>query len=164
VVSGGRLEVRTVRQTADGPATKRTIVDGTTGVVVEQSVYDAQGKLVTHARTSRHRRDPMSGLIMPRVVEIDCPRAQFSMRLDLGNVRINPPEGIPAELWGMPTFPDTPMVDLGNPNLQLAPSSPYAARPATLAATPTAMPPAVPPATVSLRSRPPRRAWNRVRF
>jgi len=160
----GRLEVRTVRQTADGPATKRTIVDGTTGVVLEQSVYDAQGNLVAHARASRHRRDPMSGLIMPRVVEIDCPRVQFSMRLDLGNVRINPAEGVPAELWAMPSFPDTPMVDLADPNLQLAPSAPYAARPATLAAAPTAVPPAMPPPTVSLRSRPPRRAWNRVRF
>ena len=157
---GGRLEVQTVRQTADGPATKRTIVDGTTGLVLEQSLYDAQGSLVAQARASRHRRDPMSGLIMPRVVEIDCPRAQFSMRIDLGNVRINPPEGIPAELWGMPTFPDTPMVDLGNPNLQFAPSAPHAARPATLAAAP----PAMPPATASLGSRPPRRAWNRVRF
>ena len=161
---GGRLEIRTTRETADGPTTKRTIVDGTTGVVLEQSVYDAQGELLARARASRHRRDPLSGLVMPRVVEIDCPRAQFSMRLDLGNVRINRPEGIPAELWAMPTFPGTPMVDLGDPNLQLAPSAPYAAQPAAPGATPTTPPTVIAPATASLGSRPPRRAWNRVRF
>jgi hypothetical protein len=155
----GRLEIQTLRQTPDGPTTKRTIVDAVTGVVLEQSVYDAQGLLVARATARRHRRDPLTGLIMPRLVEIECPRAQLSIRLELGNVRINPPEGVPAELWAMPQLPGTPMVDLGDSNVPLAPLYP---------ATPRAAPPATsrstPPAAVSSRPRPPRRAWNRIRF
>lgn len=119
---GGRLEIRTIRETIDGPTTKITLVDGATGVVLEQHVYDAQRRLVASALASRHRRDPLADRIMPGVVEIHCPRAQFSMRLDLGNVRINRPLGNPAELWAMPALGDTPMVDLSDPNLRLAPS------------------------------------------
>jgi len=129
---GGRLEIRTVRETVDGLETKITIVDAATGVVLEQHAYDAQGLLVAQARASRHRRDPLTGLVMPRIVEIRCPRAEFAMRLDLGNVQINRPLGNPAELWTMPTFHDWPTVDLGDPSLQFCPAGRPAVQPATL--------------------------------
>ena len=148
---GGRLEIRTVRQTADGPATKITLVDAATGVVVEQRVHDSQGLLVARASASRHRRDPMSGLIMPGVVKIECPRAQLSMWLELGKVDINSPRGNPAELWAMPRFRDWPTVDLGDPNLELAPVYSPAGPP-------------TPPAAFSSRPRPPHRGWNRAGY
>jgi len=160
---GGRLEIRTVRQTADGAVTKITVVDAVTGVVVEQRVHDCQGRLVARASASRHRRDPMSGLIMPGVVEIECPKAQLSMWLELGKVEINSVRGNPAELWAMPRFRDWPTVDLGNPNLELAPAySP--ARPFGGAfACPTDGRPA-PPGGFSSRPCPPRRGWTRARY
>ena len=153
VLPGGRLEISTTRPTVDGPARKLTIVDAVTGVVLEQSVFDARGLLVARATASRHRRDPLSDLIMPRVVQIECPRAQFSMQLDLGNVRINRPLENAGELWAMPTFADCPIVDLGDPNLQFSPIAP-----------PPPAAPAAPPPTLSRRPRPLRKAWNRVRF
>jgi hypothetical protein len=39
------------------------------------------------------------------------------MRLDLGNAQINRLSGNPAELWSMPSYPGTPVVDLCDPNL-----------------------------------------------
>jgi hypothetical protein len=150
VLPGGRLEISTVRQTVDGPARKLTLVDGATGVVLEQSLFDARGRLVARATASRHRRDQLSDRIMPRVVAIECPRAQFSLQLDLGNVEINRPLENPGELWTMPTLADCPMVDVGNPNFQLPPVAPP--------------PPATAPPTLSHRPRPLRRGWNRIRF
>jgi hypothetical protein len=147
------LEIGTTRQTVDGPARKLSVVDGATGVVLEQSAYDARGLLVARATASRHRRDPLTGLIMPRVVQIECPRAELSMELDLGKVEINRPLENPGELWAMPTLGDCPMVDVGNPNFQLPPIAPP----------PPATPPAATPALSQL-PRPLRRGWNRIRF
>jgi hypothetical protein len=121
VLPGGRLEVREVRNTAEGPTTKITVVQATTGVVLEQQVYDSQGLLVARAYAREHRRDPLTGLIMPQVVEVECPRAEFSATIALGNVRINRPIENPASLWAMPAIEGAPMVDLCDPNLRLVP-------------------------------------------
>lgn len=149
----GRLEIHTIRQTAGGPMTKITVVDGVAGVILEQRLYDPQRCLVASAVASRHRRDPATGLIMPGVVEIDCPRAQFAMRLELGNVRINPPLADLAGLWTMPTFDGRP-IDLGDPRLQLAPVCP------TLS--PQMPSPAASLPSVTVQAHRPRRGWNRL--
>jgi len=155
---GGRLEIRTQREGVDGPTTRITLVDAATGVVVQQEVHDARGQLIARASASHHRRDPLSNLVMPGSVQIECPKARFSMRIDLGNVSINRPLANPAELWAMPTFHDWPTVDLGDPNLQLAPATPLAT-PSTL---PTPRPALQP--SFSSRPGPPHRGWNPLRF
>ena len=152
-LSGGRFEIRTVRETADGPTTKVTVVDGVRGVVLQQHLFDPRGQLTASAVTSQHRRDPLSGLIMPRVVDVRCPKAQFSMRIDLGNVEINRPLANPMELWTMPRYEGWPAVDLGSPNLQFAPAPPPVVPPA-------AAPPASRPGAISSRPRPPQQGWN----
>ena len=60
---------------------------------------------------------------MPSAVRISCPPAQFSMRIELGNVEINRTAAAPAELWSMPSYPGSPPVDLGGgyANPQAAP-------------------------------------------
>jgi hypothetical protein len=75
---------------------------------------------------SEHRRDPLSGLVMPKVVQINCPAAQLSMRIDLGNVEINRISGDPASLWSMPSYPGASVIDVGDPNFQ-PPMAPVAA-------------------------------------
>jgi len=117
-LQGDRLEIRTIRETPDGPVTKVTIFDGSQGWVLEQNIYNAQGLLLASAVASQHRRDPLSGLVMPGVVVVNCPSAQFSMRIDLGPVQINRLSGNPAELWNMPIINGTPAVNLADPNAQ----------------------------------------------
>lgn len=68
-----------------------------------------------------YRRDPLTGLAMPTAVRISVPPAQFSLRIELGNVQINRMVGNPA-LWEMPRFAGCPAVDLCDPNLRLAPA------------------------------------------
>ena len=55
---------------------------------------------------------------MPGVVVVNCPSAQFSIRIDLGAVEINRLSGNTANLWMMPQIPGTPAVDMANLNNQ----------------------------------------------
>ncbi|NQU20152.1 MAG: hypothetical protein HQ567_02640 [Candidatus Nealsonbacteria bacterium] len=119
------LELRVLLDTPEGQQTRRIVVNGQ-GLVVEQYLYDTGGYLIASSKASRHRRDDFSGLWMPGVVQIDSPRAKFAMRLDLGTLQINRLEGDPAALFAMPQYPGWPPVDLGDPNLQFAPTQPAA--------------------------------------
>lgn len=124
-----RIQVRTIRETPEGPETKITIIDPVSAWVMEQHVYDGHGRLKASAVAEGYRRDAYSGLYMPAAVRVSCPAANFSLRLDLGSVQVNRLAGNPGELWTAPTVPGTPMVDLGDPNQRpggtaRAPSSP----------------------------------------
>ncbi|MGD0656010.1 MAG: hypothetical protein ABSA16_16870 [Thermoguttaceae bacterium] len=129
-LQGDRLRINTIRETPDGPVTKVSIFDGAQGWVLEQYIYNAQGILMTKAVASGHRRDPLSGLVMPGAVTVDCPSAQFSIRIDLGPVEINRLSGNAAELWTMPQIPGAAAVNLANPNVQPMTSQPPGVNPA----------------------------------
>jgi len=132
-----RVQIDTIRNTPQGAVAKVTIIDGSQGWVLEQHVYDVRGRLVARSIASGHRRDPMTNLVMPTLVQIDSPQAQLSMRIDLGNVEINRLSGDRPALWSMPSIPGTPLVDMGDPNFHF-PGPP----PATTATTRRSPPPA----------------------
>lgn len=115
VLPGGRLEVRTIKETADGPITKRTILDASQGWILGQEIYNSQSALLVGMEAFGHRQDPRTGLWMPRTVKVHCPSAQFSMQLDLGNVEINVPPPNPGEIFALPGIPNSPAVDIGDP-------------------------------------------------
>jgi hypothetical protein len=132
-----RLRIDTIRDTPEGPVKKITILDGSQGWVLEQYIFDPQRRLLASSVASEHRRDPLSGLVMPRVVAIHCPPAQFSMRIDLGNIEINRLSGDPASLWSMPNYPGASLVDLASQPPQavqapMAPTGSYAQPQASL--------------------------------
>jgi hypothetical protein len=111
----GRLELVTIRQTACGPATKKTVVDASTGLIHEQHLYDYQGRVVASVVVREHRLDPLTNLVMPKVVDLQCPQAQLSMQVNLGKTSINQPLGNGA-MWTMPMVPGWPLVNLADPN------------------------------------------------
>jgi hypothetical protein len=141
----GRLEICTIRETADGPTTKITIVDPVRGLVAEQHMYGPQGQLLVSAVTVQQRQDPLTALFVPQVVEMQVPAAQFSMRIDLGGMQVNRLAGNPAALWSLPSG-EGPLVDLCSPNLQMTPSAGAAA---------------VAPGGISRRAAP-NRVWSRL--
>lgn len=124
-VAPGRLGIRTIRETPEGPITKVTVVDAASALVMEQHMFDARGQLRASAIAEGHRRDPATGIWMPAAVQVNCPPAQFSMKINLGAVEINRPVGNP-ELWAMPSYPGSPPIDLCSGN----PVSPVAGGPA----------------------------------
>jgi hypothetical protein len=112
--AAGQVEIRTVRETPQGMQTKVTVVDAVRGCLLQQSIYDNQGRLLATADSVQHRRDP-SGVIMPGVVSIRSVPAQLAMRLDLGAVEINRQGVDLAPYWAPPTYEGYPAVDLCHP-------------------------------------------------
>ena len=87
-----RLRIDTIRNTPEGPAAKVTIIDGSQGWILEQHVFDARRRLVASSVASGHRRDPLSNLVMPTVVQINCPAAQLDLADRVGQ-RADQPAG-----------------------------------------------------------------------
>lgn len=129
----GHLEIVSTRQSPCGPVKKKTVIDHATAVVLEQHLYDQHGRAVASAVAREHRRDPLTSLIMPKVVDLQCPQAQFSMEVNLGNVAINQSVGNAEALWTMPTGGGWPLVDLADPNWPRMLGIPAQQRPPTVA-------------------------------
>jgi hypothetical protein len=111
---GNRVSIRTTLDTPDGPNMKITVIDAVSAWVLEQQIYDANGKLRARSVAEDYRRDPRTGLYVPTAVRVECPAVQFSMRIDLGDVQVNQPLVDAGELWTLPTMPGYQAIDLGN--------------------------------------------------
>ncbi|HEX4149027.1 MAG TPA: hypothetical protein VHY20_08570 [Pirellulales bacterium] len=133
----GRLEVRTVLRRPEGPLTKITVVDAAGGWILEQHLYDTRGTRIASSLTSSQWRDPASGAVVPRRIEIQWPTAGLSARLDLHTVEVNRLGGDPALLFELPDYPGSAVVDMGDPSFR----PPLAAAPTAPAAPPVAAQP-----------------------
>jgi hypothetical protein len=114
-VKPGRLQMRTVRETPEGPLTKVTVLDSGSALIMEQHYLDARGQVLASAVAEGYRRDALSGLYLPQTITLNSPAAQFSMRINLAGLEVNRLSGNPAELWAMPSYPGSPPVDLCSP-------------------------------------------------
>jgi hypothetical protein len=131
----GQLEIRTLLATAEGGMTKITVVDDARGWVIEQHLLDASGRPLASSQAAAFQFDPVSGVSLPRLVEIRLPPAQMTMTLETESHQINRLVGDPNQLWTIPTMRGVPLVDL-NPSPrtgQLDPRVPDAARPTRVA-------------------------------
>ena len=118
---GNRIQIRTVCDTPEGTNLRVTIFDPVSAWVMEQQIWDAQMRLRARWVAEGYRPDPRTGLYVPTAVQVECPAARFSMRIDLGAVQVNQLQGNPAELWTLPSYPGYPLVDLGNPGVPYYP-------------------------------------------
>lgn len=114
-VRGGKLEIRSTSPGQNG-ARRITILDESSGIVLEQHVYDGRGTRVASAVLSGHQRDPATGVIMPRKVRIDWPTANFDLTIELSDLQINSLTADPAALFAKPEYPGYVNVDLAAPN------------------------------------------------
>ncbi|MBN2293915.1 MAG: hypothetical protein JXM70_15925 [Pirellulales bacterium] len=109
----GRLEIHTIVDTPSGPNKKVTIIDQNYGWVLAQHFYDSHNNPLLSVNAQDHRQDPLSGLVMPKKVLIECPRSQFRMEVVLGDVEINTLSQDRGQLWKMPAYRGSPPIDLG---------------------------------------------------
>ena len=129
----GRIEIRSriAGQAAAAPAggpgseelVKSTILDGTTGLVIEQHLFTAAGVRLASVRTTRHRVDAASGAALPHFVEVSWPASQVEFTLELTSITTNTPTGDPGQLWQMPAYPGYAPVDLADPSISITPPS-----------------------------------------
>ncbi len=135
-VRGNRLEVRSVRQTAQGAVTKITVLDAASAWVLEQHLYDARGTRLVSVISSQQWREPASGAVIPKQIEIQLPATQASLTLTMKTVQLNPPGLSAGPMFEMPTYPGSSVVNLADPNTQPAAAAPPVVTPAA------ALPPA----------------------
>ncbi|MFM8804777.1 MAG: hypothetical protein ACKOK8_12855, partial [Planctomycetia bacterium] len=84
---------------AEGELLKSTILDGTTGLVIEQHLFTASGERLASCRTTKHRVDPQSGAALPRRVEVSWPGSGIEFQLELTAISTNMPSSDPGQLW-----------------------------------------------------------------
>ncbi len=126
-ISGSKYEVRrekpkspivelvSVQRTPDQKPVRRIVkVNTLYGVVLEHRVESMEGQKIARATLSRHWRDPVSRLILPRQIAIDWPAADqhLALTLELNTVDFNPPSESVA-MWQVPHMADYPEFDLG---------------------------------------------------
>jgi hypothetical protein len=120
----GRLRIQTLRQTPSGPLTKLTIVDARSALVLEQHLFDQQGRLLISATTSQHRQDAASGAWLPRKIDLasNMTGQRMALSITLGQLDVNTLNQSDAVLWQKPSYHEqgAPDIDLNNPNLRVA--------------------------------------------
>jgi hypothetical protein len=117
----GRLEIRSRVVSPDGEVFKSTILDGTTGLVVEQHLFATSGERLASVRTSRHRVDPASGATLPHLVEVSWPASQVDFKLEITSFVVNAGTSDPVQLWQMPAYPGYQPIDLADPSVLIGP-------------------------------------------
>jgi len=65
------------------------VVDPLRGVVLEQHLYDAHGTRLASSFTSGFHRDPLSGAILPRHIQIQYPSTQSTCESDIADMQVN---------------------------------------------------------------------------
>ena len=111
----GRLEFRTVRSIGGQKTTRKTVVDRKYGWVVQQSIYDAKGKLLAYANSKEHEHYPEYQISLPGLIAITAfnpDGSQMTISITASRYRINSIFGDPDKLWNMPTPGDVPQINL----------------------------------------------------
>ena len=116
-LADGRLEIRSRLTSPDGELLKSTLVDNTTGLVLEQHLLTPTGERLASVRTTQHRVDPTSGAALPRKVEVSWPASDVNFTLDLKAVTTNMPASDPGQLWQMPAYEGYEPIDLADPSV-----------------------------------------------
>ncbi len=111
-----RRQVRLVSQTQTlqgRPVRKVITVDLCRGVIREHALYDTNGQLLAKAAFSDYRRDPLTNVWLPHVIQLYAPPAGMQLTLRLGQIEVNP-VGIASKTWELPTYPNSKIVDLAS--------------------------------------------------
>ncbi len=122
-LADGRLEIRSRLTSPDGELLKSTLVDGTTGLVLEQHLFTSTGERLASVRTTQHRVDPTSGAALPRKVDVSWPASDVNFTLELKAVTTNMPTSDPGQLWQMPAYEGYEPVDLADPSVIIGPKA-----------------------------------------
>lgn len=152
----GKLEIHTPVTNPAGQTTKVLVLDGRSGLIYEQHLLDERGQRMASAQNTRHFRDPLTGIILPRETTLTWTAMAMSLKVELNDVQVNPLQ-ISADQWTKPQYPGYPEVDVATlpafgappPGTTTAPlglpPGPTAAAPSRRTANARYAPPAVQP-------------------
>jgi hypothetical protein len=111
--SGQIVNLMSERLSPSGQAVKKVIrVDLRRGVVLSQSLYDIDGKLIASARLEKHAMDKATGIVLPHLIALEWPQANLQINLEIDHIDVNPTT-IPPRNWEVPKKPYYPAFDIG---------------------------------------------------
>ncbi|MFK7767733.1 MAG: hypothetical protein AB8B55_10970 [Mariniblastus sp.] len=116
----GRMRLYTVSQTPTGRQTRVTLLGAASGLIEQQSVYDAANRLIAYTNSSNYRNYAEQQISLPQRVELHMiqPDGQdVKIVVDFGTFAIGTPtskvlHGNPKRMWAMPTPEGVPKIDL----------------------------------------------------
>lgn len=112
----GRVEIRTYRNSSSGSGIRTCVIDPRTGVVVQQSIYDASGRRIAYVNSTSYKPYPELGISLPHqmVLNVDQPGTgqTLSLVVDAEDFELNALYGDSARLFGMPQPSDIPLIDI----------------------------------------------------
>jgi hypothetical protein len=104
-----RLEPGETRQTVNlisdlllpsgQPVQKVIRVDQRHGVVLGHYLYDARRRLIAKADLDNY--DRANGVVMPHTITLEWPQANMQIKLELGQIEVNPTT-VPPRMWEVP--------------------------------------------------------------
>ncbi|MEM9412559.1 MAG: hypothetical protein AAGA30_15705 [Planctomycetota bacterium] len=110
-----RIELHTFRNVGSQPTVRKTVIDPKFGWIMQQSVYDASGRLIAYSDSIKHKHYPEENVSLPsqiRITAYDPDGNTLKMTVDTTRFRLNSIYGDPDKLWSMPRPGDVPMIDL----------------------------------------------------
>jgi hypothetical protein len=111
----GMHELRLDVQTPAGPITRTYVADPKTGLVLQQSLYDANRRLIAYVSASHHHYFADSRASLPGRIElivIGPEQQRTTVTMDLAGHEINQLYGDPEQQWTMPQPSDARSIDL----------------------------------------------------
>ena len=117
--ASGHWQIATSVNGPQGALRKIITIHGTAGWVLQQELYDPQGKLLAKAIASKHVRDAATGLTLPRTIDIQWPPAEMTFRLELDELTVNP-AGLSPELFQKPQYNGFANIDMGRAGISPA--------------------------------------------
>ena len=113
---GNRWKLITVFNQNGRRQTRVILINSTTGVVEQTSMYDENNQLIAYANATNFKNYQQYGLSLPHRVElhvIQPGQKDYVMKVDLGSYSINSLFGDPAQMWAMPRPQNVKAYDLG---------------------------------------------------
>ncbi|MBR5626837.1 MAG: DUF4292 domain-containing protein, partial [Thermoguttaceae bacterium] len=107
--SDGTLLIVTKRTRPDGQYTKYTYIDPKTAAIKRQDILDPTNTPVISVVCNEFQLESTQNVVLPKKINIECPKTGESLSLDLGNLSINATDSITAQTFTRPSA-----AELGN--------------------------------------------------
>ncbi len=109
------LELVTYRNIGNQMTFRKTALDPKYGWIVQQSVYDANGRLIAYANSTDFEHYPDYDVNLPSRIEITAVNPDgrnLKLVVNASRFKINSIYGDPNQLWAMPNPGDVPLINL----------------------------------------------------
>jgi hypothetical protein len=119
--SNGTVSLVSERMTSSGRIVRRVVlVDARHRLITAHALYDGSSPTqgwIAKATLSNHWRDPQSGLVLPRQIDLEWPQQDLFLTMTMNHIEVNPQ--FPSLTFALQEIPGYPAYEIaGPPNAQ----------------------------------------------